>query len=182
MPNYLRLRSEAATYFFTLVTHKRCPFLIEPWARECLHFAWQETRTRYPFDLLAVCLLPDHLHTLWTLPEGDSDFPKRWRFLKARFTWRYLRGGAKEGSCSDSRLKKGERGVWQRRYWEHLIRDENDLSNHFDYIHYNPVKHGLVQIPEQWPWSTFHRYARLGWYDLQWGDSPIERIDNLDYE
>ncbi|HOZ48691.1 MAG TPA: transposase [Candidatus Hydrogenedentes bacterium] len=182
MPNYVRRRQDVGTFFFTVVTHERRPFLTEPLARECLRWAWRETRTRHPFELVAVCLLPDHLHTLWTLPEGDSDYSARWRFLKARSSWKYRRAGGVESERSMSRHGRGERGFWQRRSWEHTIRDDDDFTWHFDYIHYNPVKHGYVQWPHQWEWSTFHRYVRMGWYDVGWGDSPIQNIDDSECE
>ncbi len=180
MPNYIRLRSEGGTFFFSVVTHERGAFLTDPSARKCLRQAWKDMRARYPFELVALCLLPDHLHTIWTLPEGDTDSSERWRFLKARFTSRFLVENGREGRRSNSQQKKGERGFWQRRYWEHTIRDDEDLRRHFDYIHFNPVKHGLVEWPERWPWSTFHRYARMGWYDAGWGTEPELGIDGLD--
>lgn len=172
MPNYLRLREQGGTFFFTVVTHERRAILTDPLARGCLRHAWKEVRTRYPFELVALCLLPDHLHTIWTLPDGDTDYSERWRFLKRQFSTHYLGANGVEGSRSASRRREGERGFWQRRYWEHKIRDDEDLRRHFDYIHYNPIKHGLVEWPEQWPWSTFHRYARMGWYDIGWGAEP----------
>ncbi len=182
MPNYVRRREEGGTFFFTVVTHQRRPFLTEPLARECLRWAWEETRARYPFHLVAVCLLPDHLHTMWTLPEGDSDYPTRWRFLKGRFSWKYNRSGGSEGERSTSRRQRQERGFWQRRGWEHTIRDDVDFKRHFDYVHYNPVKHAHVVWPEQWPWTSFHRYARLGWYETGWGYSPLEHINGMECE
>ena len=177
MPNYTRLHQEGGTFFFTVVTHDRRPFLTTPFARRCLRAAWLDTRSRFPFECPAVCLLPDHLHCLWTLPEGDGGFSSRWRTLKATFSRLYCRGGGVEGVRSPSRVRAGERAIWQRRFWEHTIQDDDDLRRHFDYIHYNPVKHGLVQWPEQWPWTTFHRYAKQGWYDTEWGHTPIDDID-----
>jgi putative transposase len=182
MPEYVRLRAEGATYFFTAVTHERRPFLAEPLARQCLRAAWREMRARYPFELVALCLIPDHLHTIWTLPEGDTDYTSRWRFLKTRFSRLYRLEGGAEGPRSASRSTRHERGFWQRRYWEHKIRDDEDLRRHFNYIHYNPVKHTLVEWPEEWPWSTYHRYARMGWYDTGWGGLPVEDIKGMECE
>ena len=182
MPNYIRLREEGGTFFFSVVTHRRRAFLTDPLARQCLRGAWRETQARYPFELVAVCLMPDHLHTIWTLPEEDTDYDKRWSFLKARFSWMYRREGGAEGRRCASRLKRRERGFWQRRYWEHKIRDDDDLNRHLHYTHYNPVKHGFVEWPEQWPWSTFHRYARMGWYDTGWGHSPVDNIEGMECE
>ena len=113
-------------------------------------------------------LLPDHLHALWSLPEGDADFPTRFAVLKKSFTERWLRGGGWEGVVSDSRRRNRRRGVWQRRFWEHVIRDQEDLNQHLDYIHYNPVKHGLARCPHEWAYSTFGRWVKRGGYDPKW--------------
>jgi putative transposase len=109
-------------------------------------------------------VLPDHLHTIWTMPDGDADFATRWRLIKSAFS-RRLPAGER---ISNSRVAKGERGVWQRRYWEHTIRDENDFARHTDYIHVNPVKHGLVTQVRDWPYSSFHRMVKLGVYSEDW--------------
>ena len=172
MSRYIRLRREGGLYFFTLVTYKRQPFMTSELSRECLRAAWKETQSLYPFDILAVCLLPDHLHCIWQLPEKDDAYPKRWQKLKSLFSHAYLKSGGQEGQRTARQQKKGERAVFQSRYYEHSIREQDDLKNHFDYIHYNPVKHGLVQSVSAWPWSTFHKYAKMGWYDVDWGLSP----------
>lgn len=182
MPNYARYYEPEATYFFTLVTHERKGFLTSWTARHCLRAAWRETCEHRPFQTVAVCLLPDHLHCLWTLPAGDTDYATRWSAIKSRFTRYYQANGGTEGTRNASRQRRGERGFWQRRFWEHVIRDAEDFARHFDYIHFNPVKHGLVDYPEQWPWSTFHRYARQGWYNADWGNSEPARIRGVDLE
>ena len=110
----------------------------------------------YPFDLDAIVVLPDHLHCIWILPEGDSDFSTRWRLIKSDFTRNYLSVSA--GEISNSRRMKKERGIWQRRFWEHMIHDEADLNVHRDYIHYNPVKHGLVDSPAMWEYSSYNSF------------------------
>jgi putative transposase len=112
----------------------------------------------------AVVVLPDHLHTVWTLPRDDSDYSSRWRAIKSRFTRAIRKRGV-----SLIPNAKGEYDLWQRRYWEHTIRDMDDLQRHVDYIHYNPVKHGLVKRVADWPFSSFHRYVRLGWISPDWG-------------
>jgi putative transposase len=112
-------------------------------------------------------ILPDHIHTIWTLAEDDGDYPTRWRLLKSFFT-RKLITRSKE-LITSSRKMKGEQAVWQRRYWEHLIIDAEDLDRHLNYIHYNPVKHGLVKQVKDWPWSSFHRFVRSGLYPADWG-------------
>lgn len=120
-------------------------------------------------------LLPDHLHCIWTLPSNDSDFSSRWARIKLSFTRSYLAAGGKAATVSPERQSRGDRGVWQPRFWEHLIRDNRELYGYRDYIHLNPVKHGLVTDPHQWPWSSVHRHLRLGWLEPEWtGWTPIE--------
>jgi putative transposase len=164
MTNYRRARFCGGYYFFTVVTYKRRPFLVDDLSRVCLRSAWRSVQRDRPFELVAFCLLPDHLHCLWRLPEGDNDFSQRWMLIKKGFTRRYLKASGLESGQSLSRETKRERGIWQRRFWEHQIRDEKDLHRHVDYIHCNPVKHGLVDIVEDWPWSTYHRFVREGYY------------------
>ena len=129
-----------------------------------LRHAFRYVRRRHPFDIHAVVVLPDHLHSIWTLPEGDSDFALRWRLIKSAFS----RGLPVDERISASRASKGERGIWQRRYWEHTLRDEADFVRHADYIHFNPVKHGYVSRVCDWPYSSFSRMVRLGVYPLDW--------------
>ena len=169
MPNYHRVRIEGATYFLTLVTFDRTPFLTTPRAREIFRGAWQNVKKRHPFTTDAICLLPDHLHILITLPEDDADYSMRIREIKRLFTRRYGSTATPSAQRNQSRIQKKEAAIWQRRFWEHTIRDERDYQNHFDYIHFNPVKHGLVKNVALWPWSSFHRYLRLGVYQQDWG-------------
>ena len=164
MTNYRRATFAGGHYFFTLVTHQRRRFLFDDLARQCLRNAWHKVDRKHPFDVVALCLLPDHLHCLWKLPPGDHAYSQRWQLIKKDFSRNYLHAGGREGAQSVSRQQKRERGIWQRRFWEHQIRDEIDLARHIDYIHYNPVKHGLVQKVADWPWSTYHRFVRTGFY------------------
>ncbi|HKV12108.1 MAG TPA: transposase, partial [Thermoanaerobaculia bacterium] len=136
-----------------------------------------ECRQRWPFRIDAFVLLKDHLHALWTLPSGDTEYSKRWAWIKKEFTKAWIAAGGHERETSPSRLRRRRRGVWQRNFWEHTIRDERDFALHFDYIHYNPVKHGLVSSVRDWPFSTFHRWARLGVYHPDWGSGPDQRPD-----
>jgi putative transposase len=136
---------------------------------DLLREAFRVIRRERPFRIEAIAVLPDHLHTIWTLPQDDNDYPGRWRAVKSRFT-RALR---KRG-VSMIPNTKGEYDLWARRYWEHTIRDDNDLQRHVDYIHYNPVKHGLVKHVSEWPFSSFHRYVRLGWLSPDWSCEPKE--------
>ena len=164
MPNYRRAKFEGGYYFFTVVTYQRAELFRTELARRCLREAIKKTRSRRPFETVAFCLLFEHLHCVWKLPENDADYSKRWSSIKGQFSKAYLNLGGKRREVSPSRARKGEVAIWQRRFWEHQIRDENDLQRHVDYIHYNPVKHGLVQHLEDWPWSTYHKYSKEGFY------------------
>jgi putative transposase len=119
-------------------------------------------------DIVAYVILPDHIHAIWTLPEGSGDYSTRWRLVKSYFTRSYRRSDTT--LISDSRRKKGEQGVWQRRFWEHLIRDEADLLHHVEYIHYNPIKHGYIHSLKEWRDSSFLSYVEDGLYPLNWGE------------
>jgi len=135
-------------------------------------------RRRRPFDLPAFVLLPDHLHCMATLPDGDDNFPTRWRQIKSLFTRDYLRCGGRDWDVTEQARRQGRHGVWQPRYYEHRIRDEADCERHRDYIHLNPVNHGYVEKPEDWLWSSFHRHMRMGWLDPHWpGASAIDLPD-----
>ncbi len=174
MTQYRRLYVPGGTYFFTLVTHDRRPILTSESSRSFLRRAWCEEKQRRPFDTVAICLLPDHLHCLIALPEHDANFSVRLQKIKSKFTRLYLKHGGEEAPVTLSKIKKKERGVWQRRFWEHCIRDDEDFGHHVDYIHYNPVKHGLVTKPALWPHSSFFRYVRMGWYDADWGETDAQ--------
>ena len=174
MPNYRRIFLPGGTFFFTVVTHQRRPILIDAGTRKILHEVFLRVQTELPFTIDAICLLPDHMHCIWTLPEVDLDYPTRWKKIKTCFSKAYLRAGGNPGEASESMVKKGEVGIWQRRYWEHTIRDEVDLGHHIDYIHYNPVKHGYVIDVIDWPWSSFHRYMEMGFYPSNWGRDYVD--------
>ncbi|NIR29437.1 MAG: transposase [Gammaproteobacteria bacterium] len=167
MPNYRRCRVPGGCYFFTVITARRQPLLVEHVA--LLRAAFRDIRSRHPFTVEAVVILPDHLHCIWTLPEGDSEFPRRWRLIKARFTELLPSnlGGVR-------RRDRGERAIWQPRFWEHVIRNERDYRRHVDYIHYNPVKHGYVRSPAHWPYSSFERFVRTGVYCWEWGGEGVD--------
>ncbi|MGD9127595.1 MAG: transposase [Planctomycetia bacterium] len=169
MSKYRRWFRKGGTYFFTVVTHQRRPILTSELGREALHNALEEIRQDRPFSIIAIVLMPEHIHTVWTLPPGDHDYSTRWRRIKGCFTRLYLSAHGQEGKQSDSRTTRQERAVWQRRFWEHTCRDEHDLKRCVDYIHWNPVKHGLVSRVRDYPWSSFERFVRLGEYSLDWG-------------
>jgi len=167
MPTYRRNTVAGGTYFFTVnLAERRSRLLTDEIA--LLRTAFRYTRRRHPFTIDAIAVLPDHLHTIWTMPAGDGDFAVRWALIKASFSGMLLKGEP----VSASRLRKRERGIWQRRYWEHTIRDEDDFARHVDYIHFNPVKHGHVEHAGAWPYSSFHRMVRLGFYPESWAGDP----------
>lgn len=181
MVEYRRAFEPGGIFFFTLVTHQRRGFLCEPTARQCLRRAFEIVQSKYPFEIVGIALLPEHLHCLWQLPENDGDFSTRWRYIKGEFTRRWLVKDGQEGTVGTSRQRHRERGVWQRRFWEHVIRDEKDMIRHLDYIHYNPVKHGLVQCPHQWEYSSLDKWVRKKCYDADWqcccaGRSPVPPV------
>nr|VFK56501.1 MAG: putative transposase [Candidatus Kentron sp. TC] len=172
MSNYRRAKIPGAIYFFTVVTYHRKPWLDREERIGILREALRKTMVHRPFRIDAMVVLPDHLHCLWQLPEGDHDFSGRWREIKKAVS-RHI----------DTRTNhRNERPVWQRRFWEHLIRDENDLHNHRDYIHYNPVKHGLAKRPGDWPWSSFGKAVARGWYTPDWGAIEPANIEKMDRE
>lgn len=169
MSDYRRVYVSGGSYFFTLVTERRAPIFRDDTARTGLGVVLRHCRRRWPFRLDALVLLDDHLHAMWTLPEGDTRYSARWGWIKKEFTKAWLTAGGEEQPCGLSRLRQRRRGVWQRRFWEHTLRDEEDYARHFDYLHYNPVKHGYVDRVADWPYSTFHRWVRQGVYPLGWG-------------
>jgi putative transposase len=153
---YRRMRQPGGTWFFTVVTWRRRPVFADAHSVDILRQALREEIARRPFVIDAMVVLPDHLHTVWTLPEGDSDFPTRWRVVKRVVATRLPNAGA----IGPQRRRQ----VWQPRYWEHLIRDDDDYARHVDYLHFNSVKHGLVDDARDWPWSSLHRWMADGWH------------------
>ena len=170
---YRRRYTAGATFFFTVVTAGRRPPFADERNREFLRAAINDQRTRRPFEIVGLVLLPDHMHTIWTLPADDADYSIRWRLIKEGFTDAYLAGGGTEAVVSEERRRRGERGVWQRRFWEHECRDENDLKRRLDYLHWNPVKHGYVTRVAEYPWSSFHRWVERGEYAIDWGEAEV---------
>ncbi|MGA7934525.1 MAG: transposase [Kovacikia sp.] len=169
MTNYRRHTLAGGTYFFTQVTHQRRPWLCTDIARATLRAAITHIRQKHPFVIEAMVLLPNHLHCIWTLPVGDSDYATRWRLIKSYVTKQAASKLHLDTKLSQSRHKRQEGNLWQRRFWEHWIRDEKDLTQHCDYIHYNPVRHGLCRMPGEWKYSSFHRFVVQGIYSPDWG-------------
>lgn len=168
MPEYRRANIKGGTYFFTVNTYRRQPVLTDEDVRDALREGIDKARELMPFQILAWVLLPDHLHCIWTLPEGDADFAKRWGMIKRHVSQRCGERLNREEWLSESRRKRNETSLWQRRYWEHQIRDEADFARHVDYIHWNPLKHGLVEKVAEWPYSTFHQHVARGVYSQNW--------------
>jgi putative transposase len=163
MSRYRRLRIEGGAFFLTLTLADRNSNLLVRQI-ERLRRAYAETEKQHPFETVAICILPDHIHALWQLPNGDTDYAARWSLFKSGFS----RGIPAAKTRSISKIVKREKGIWQRRYWEHAIRDDADFERHVDYIHYNPVKHGLVTRVADWPFSSFHRYVAQGILPGDW--------------
>ena len=163
MSDARRCRVPGGTYFFTVNLNDRTSRLLVDHVdalRDCV----RKTRTALPFRIDAWVVLPEHMHCVWTLPEGDADYSKRWKMIKTLFS----KSLPKIESVTPVREKRGERGIWQRRYWEHTIRDDRDFEAHINYVHLNPVKHGLVSRATEWPYSSFHRYVADGIYSNDW--------------
>ena len=162
MVRYRRNFIPGGTFFFTATLVDRSSRALTEHI-EALRAAVRQTRRSQPFPIDAVVVLPDHLHMMMTLPDGDADYPNRWRLIKRRFTDAILKS-----STPVARHRNGEPALWQRRFWEHTIRDETDFERHVDYIHFNPAKHGLVARVRDWPYSSFHRYVQQGLLPADW--------------
>ncbi len=169
---YRRNRVAGGAFFFTVTLRDRSADTLV-WHVGLLREAFRTVRAQRPFTIEAIVILPDHLHTLWTLPDGDTGYSGRWRAIKSRFTHRLRHSG-----IPLARDHRGEYALWQRRFWEHTIRDDADFQHHVDYIHWNPVKHGLTRHVAGWPYSSFHRYVRLGLLPSDWGSSVQEHQGN----
>lgn len=164
MPNYRRAHVPGGSFFRALGTLLR------------------RAKRRWPFTINAVVLLPDHLHVIWSLPPGDTDYSKRLGWIKKEFSKGWLAAGRSEQPVTNGMSRQGRRGVWQPRFWEHALESEDDFERHFDYVHYNPVKHRLARCPRDWPWSSFHRWVRAGVYPLNWGCASRQPLDFRDLE
>jgi len=174
---YRRANTKGGTYFFTVNIANRSQTLLIDYYR-VLRTAIRKVKNSHPFQIDAMVVLPDHLHVIWTLPPGDSNFATRWRLIKSGFS----RQIPKLEYRRKSRITKNERGIWQRRYWEHCIRDQKDYNRHIEYIHYNPVKHSYVTKPADWRYSSIHRYIRMGIIDNDWGNSTTPEFDGVEAE
>ncbi|MEO1339984.1 MAG: transposase [Cyanobacteria bacterium J06635_13] len=168
MASYRRMYISGGLYFLTLVTYLRRPLFGKLDNVNLLRAATAKIKAEKPFEIIAAAVLPDQIHFLWQLPPNDSNYSQRISRLKVIFTRAYKK---QNGSCDHipaSRLKHRESNVWQRRFWEHIIRDEADFQKHLDYIHYNPVKHGLVSCPHFWSYSSFDKWVKRDRYTPDW--------------
>ncbi len=172
MSNYLRSYANGGCYFFTLVTWQRIPYFANETNINHLRAAFKHVKQQHPFNIEAIVVLPDHLHTIWQLPEDNTNYALRWRLIKHYVATK----------IETRRNHRQEKRVWQRRYWEHTIRSKQDWQNHMDYIHYNPVKHGYVKYPRKWRYSSFKLALKRGWYDTDWGITEPSNIRGIVWE
>ena len=170
MPDYRRNLIAGGCYFFTVNLLERYQNQLLIQQIDLLRDVVRHVREKHPFHIDGWVVLPDHMHCIWTLPHGDDDYVKRMRLVKTFFS----KNIPKTERRSRVRHKKGERGIWQRRYWEHTIRDERDYSVHMDYLHYNPVKHGYVDRVMDWPHSTFRHHVKQWLYPENWAVSDSD--------
>ena len=177
MPNYRRVYIPGGTYFFTLVTYCRRPLFKHLGNVQLLRNAVAKAKAEKPFKIVAAVILPDHIHFIWQLPPDDSNYSQRISRLKVLFTRAYKAVNPSTLELSKSRYKHRESDIWQRRFWEHLIKDEADLQQHLDYIHYNPVKHRFVSCPHLWEYSSFSRWVGRGRYPSNWGCQCGRKIE-----
>ncbi len=172
--DYRRFYQPGGRYFFTVTTYQRTPILKDRAQIDRLRKSFSRVRSKRPFEIDAIVILPDHLHTVWQLPEGDADYSTRWSMIKHDFSI------ALHGTpVNSSRRSRREKGIWQRRFWEHVIRDDMDWKRHMDYVHFNPVKHGYALSPADWPYSTFKQAVQKGWYPNDWGRYEPESTSGL---
>lgn len=172
---YRRARLKGGTFFFTVVTHSRRKLFASSRMIDSLRSVFKKVKADHPFDIDAIVILPEHIHCIWTLPAVDTDYSSRWRLIKSSFTRLVAR--EQLPSVGKSPVVKRAQPVWQRRFWEHVIRNDADFIRHVEYIHYNPVKHGLVKAPSEWPYSSFHTYVNQKLYDIRWGAT-----DTMEFE
>lgn len=180
MSDYRRWYVPGGTYFFTVVVQNRRPLFATTDVRALLGNAIRSICDESPFQTIAMVLLPDHLHAIWQLPPGDDAYSSRWQRINSRFTTDLRCSGYSMPIVSQTRRERGEHGIWQRRFWEHVVRDEAELEAYFDYIHWNPVKHGYVKHPADWEPTTFHRHVDSGHYPREWGRCEPQTIRTID--
>ena len=173
MPNYKRVYAQGHSYFITIVTHHRQHILIRH--IKLLRYVFSESKKLYDYDIVAIVILPDHFHMIIE-PSDAVEYPKIISYIKRKFTYLLNKGSGYKNRTrlSQSKIDKRESSVWQRRYYEHTIRNEKDFNLHLDYIHYNPVKHKYADSASSWEYSSFHKYIKRGWYHKDWCDFSNE--------
>lgn len=181
MADFRRWFVPGGTFYFTVVTYARRPILTTPHGRTFLRNAIVYVQKRHPFSLVANVLLPDHWHLVMRLPAGDGRYSLRLKQIKREFTDQWLDAGFPEATVTEPQRRRGERGIWQPRFWEHTVRDEEDLERCVDYVHWNPRKHCLVRRVRDWEWSSFHRFVKMGHYDIGWGGTAPECVGDGDW-
>jgi putative transposase len=180
MSEYRRVKQPGGTYFFTIITYQRQKLFLKTETRSLLLESIQHVNKNHPFDIVAYCVLPDHVHFLWRMPEDDWNYSMRIGLIKRYFSKKYISQYGEKFPKTESQKSRREVTVWQRRFWEHFIRDEEDLGRHIDYIHYNPVNHGWVNRVCDWEGSSFHDYVNEGIYQVEWGEDF--KVDNKKYQ
>ena len=181
MPNYRRVKIKGGTYFFTLVTNKRQNLFASLKYRDLFLESINHVKNYHPLNLVAYCILPDHIHLLIRLPEDDDNFSLRISEIKKRFSKLYSKNFGVSPAKNAGIVRPGRSGLWQQRFWEHTLRDEEDLHRHIDYIHYNPVKHGLVHKVKNWPSSSFFDYVKTGNYQIDWGEDYHDKDEKFKF-
>lgn len=181
MSDYRRYFVPGGTFYFTVVTYARRPILTTNHGRRFLRNAITSVKKRHPFTLVANVLLPDHWHLIMQLPPNDDRYSLRIKQIKTEFTEQWLEARLPEAKVTKSQQERGERGIWQPRFWEHTVRDDEDLARCADYIHWNPRKHQLVDRVRDWEWSSFHRFVEFGQYDINWGGTAPPGVDDDDW-
>lgn len=177
MPNYVRVFVQNSYVFITVVSYDRKPLLVNNIS--ILKDALRNSKKFYEYEIFGMVVLPDHLHLI-IRPDNINDYPKIISRIKHYFSRNI---NSSKNNISDSKVKKREKGIWQRRYWEHTILDEKDLYKLLDYIHYNPVKHGYAKAVKDWEYSSFKKFVKRQNYDINWGSlKDIENIKDLDFE
>ncbi len=181
MPDYRRVFIKGGTYFLTLVTYKRQRIFADSLARTIFFEAVKHVQKYHPFEIKAYCILPDHIHLLMALSDQEVDYPIRVNLIKGRFSKLFIKQFGVTIPRNTSQIKNRELTIWQRRYWEHHIRDEEDFEHFFDYIHYNPIKHGEVEDLIDWKDSSFLDYVAKGYYEKSWGKNKFDDKDTMQF-
>ena len=182
MANYRRDKTPGGWYFLTLVTYQRKPIFADSNSVLLFKKVLMQIKENDPFNIIAIVILPEHIHMIIQLPDEDSHYSRKIAKIKREFGKEFLEINPHEVHLTESNLNRKERGIWQRRFWEHKIRNQDDLKKHIDYIHINPVKHGDVQKIADWKWSSFLKFVRNGYYQLDLSDLSIQDIKGAEWD